>query len=55
MNRLSKLTLLAALTLFLCACGQRGPLYLPEQAPSNEPAPENPVQPPEVRTTDGEQ
>jgi len=39
MNRMSKLALCIALALFLCACGQRGPLYLPKQAPSNEKTP----------------
>jgi len=36
---MSKLALCIALALFLCACGQRGPLYLPKQAPSNEKTP----------------
>ncbi|MFT6086655.1 MAG: putative small lipoprotein YifL [Glaciecola sp.] len=48
MNRMSKLVLCVALTLFLCACGQTGPLFIPEQAPSNEKTPqvvaENPEQ-----------
>ncbi|MFQ3207508.1 MAG: putative small lipoprotein YifL [Glaciecola sp.] len=48
MNRMSKMVLCIALTLFFCACGQTGPLFIPEQAPSNEEAPsaiaENPEQ-----------
>jgi predicted small lipoprotein YifL len=40
MNRNYKLALLIVLALFLGACGQRGPLYLPEQAPTNEPSSE---------------
>jgi predicted small lipoprotein YifL len=42
MNRISKLALFAVLALFLFSCGQRGPLYLPEQAPTNESAQETP-------------
>lgn len=48
MNRMSKLALCVVLTLVLCACGQTGPLFIPEQAPSNEKTPqavaENPEQ-----------
>ncbi|MFT4732762.1 MAG: putative small lipoprotein YifL [Gammaproteobacteria bacterium] len=48
MNRMSKSALCVALTLFLCACGQTGPLFIPEQAPSNDKTPqliaENPEQ-----------
>jgi predicted small lipoprotein YifL len=45
MNRMSKLALCIALALFLCACGQRGPLYLPKQAPSNEKTPSTESEP----------
>ncbi len=45
MNRISKLALCVALALFLCACGQRGPLYLPKQAPSNEETPSTESEP----------
>jgi predicted small lipoprotein YifL len=55
MNRISKLVPLAVLTLFLCACGQRGPLYLPEQAPNNTPVPEKPTQVPNTSIPEGEQ
>jgi predicted small lipoprotein YifL len=45
---MSKLALCVVLTLVLCACGQTGPLFIPEQAPSNEKTPqavaENPEQ-----------
>lgn len=41
MNRSSKIALVMGLMLFLSACGQRGPLYLPEDAPSNKSEPEN--------------
>jgi predicted small lipoprotein YifL len=40
MNRNYKFALFTVLVLFLSACGQRGPLYLPEQAPANEPSSE---------------
>jgi len=47
MNRMSKLALCIVLTLFLSACGQRGPLFIPEQAPSNENTPKAPAENPE--------
>lgn len=34
---------LVALALLLAACGQRGPLYLPEKAPEAAPAQEQPT------------
>ena len=37
MTMRKKLTLTVLATLLLSACGQRGPLYLPEQAPQNHP------------------
>ncbi|MFC4701096.1 lipoprotein [Glaciecola siphonariae] len=40
MTTRQKLALTAMATLLLCACGQRGPLYLPEQAaPQNQATP----------------
>lgn len=33
----NRILLLLALTCFLSACGQRGPLFLPEQSDSNQP------------------
>jgi len=39
MNKLKTLLLLCVLALFVAACGQRGPLYLPEPGP-DQPAPE---------------
>lgn len=45
MNRISKLAAFVVLALFLFSCGQRGPLYLPEQAPTNEATPEASEQP----------
>jgi predicted small lipoprotein YifL len=47
MNRTSKLVLCIALTLFLFACGQTGPLFIPEQAPSNEEVPQTVAEDPE--------
>jgi predicted small lipoprotein YifL len=41
MNRSSKIALLMGSMLFLSACGQRGPLYLPKDAPSNKPESES--------------
>jgi predicted small lipoprotein YifL len=41
MNRSSKIALSMGLMLFLSACGQRGPLYLPKDAPANKPKPES--------------
>jgi predicted small lipoprotein YifL len=41
---MSKLALFTVLTLFLSACGQRGALFLPEQAPSNQETPEAPAE-----------
>ncbi|WP_232771945.1 lipoprotein [Glaciecola sp. 33A] len=52
MNRMSKLALCTVLTLFLSACGQRGALFLPEQAPSNKETPEAPAENPEKLTTE---
>jgi predicted small lipoprotein YifL len=37
MTTRQKLALTALATLLLVGCGQRGPLYLPEQAPQNQP------------------
>jgi predicted small lipoprotein YifL len=34
-----KLSLTVGTVLLLSACGQRGPLYLPSEAPQNQPAP----------------
>jgi predicted small lipoprotein YifL len=38
-----------ALLLVLCACGQRGPLYIPEKPPADNQTPltQNPTQPSE--------
>ncbi|MDT0582191.1 LPS translocon maturation chaperone LptM [Brumicola blandensis] len=47
MNRSSKIAQLMGLVLFLSACGQRGPLYLPKDAPANKPEPENRADAPE--------
>lgn len=33
--------ILIGLFLVLCGCGQKGPLFLPEQAPTNQEEPEN--------------
>lgn len=52
MNRMSKLALCTVLTLFLSACGQRGALFLPEQAPSNKETLEAPAENPEKLTTE---
>jgi predicted small lipoprotein YifL len=52
MNRIYKLALPVVLTLFLCACGQRGPLYLPEQAPNNKSKPEKVSEVPHKTNTD---
>lgn len=54
MNRIKKLVLPALLTLLLCACGQRGPLYLPEPAPSNKPEAQKPVPNPDASRIDSE-
>ncbi len=52
MNRMSKLALCIVLTIFLGACGQRGPLFIPEQAPSNKEIPKAPAETPEKLTTE---
>ncbi|WP_284215532.1 LPS translocon maturation chaperone LptM [Agaribacter marinus] len=38
--RLKKRVTLIMIMLLVCACGQRGPLYLPEQAQTNQENPE---------------
>ncbi|GAC30681.1 LPS translocon maturation chaperone LptM [Brumicola pallidula] len=49
---MSKLALCIVLTIFLGACGQRGPLFIPEQAPSNKEIPKAPAETPEKLTTE---
>jgi predicted small lipoprotein YifL len=55
MNRLRPLVLicLACLALFLVACGNRGPLVLPEDAPPPMPAPAPTSAPAPAGTADG--
>ncbi|MBF7073649.1 lipoprotein [Glaciecola sp. MH2013] len=36
MNRYLKLAVVLITSAFFSACGQRGPLYLPEETPTNE-------------------
>jgi predicted small lipoprotein YifL len=43
MTMQKKFMLTAMATLLLLGCGQRGPLYLPEQAPQNQPDENNPA------------
>ena len=44
---MSRLTAIAAALLLLCACGQTGPLYLPEQEPEERAAEQDePASPP---------
>lgn len=52
MNRMSKLALCTVLTVLLSACGQLGPLFIPEQAPSNKETPKAPAETPEKLTTE---
>jgi predicted small lipoprotein YifL len=41
MNRTKSALLLCVFLLFVAACGQHGPLYLPEPAPEPSPTEEN--------------
>ncbi|MFY8275521.1 LPS translocon maturation chaperone LptM [Pseudoalteromonas sp. SSDWG2] len=50
-----RLTLLAASLTLLGACGQSGPLYLPEEAPSNQQQPQTPEQPASAEQPDSQQ
>jgi predicted small lipoprotein YifL len=48
MKRQLKLSIAVGTVLLLGACGQRGPLYLPSEAPTNQPAPSDaPLETPE--------
>lgn len=47
MNKFRSALLLCTLMLFVVACGQRGPLYLPESGQTRSPAEEKQVEPAE--------